>query len=229
MPLVLNAPPDLFSGAGIALSGFTSSAPNVKYETKKDALLRAKRLFTLQKQLSDAPLAFEMAQSNILAIEHFIKRSIQGRFDHTCHDGLMRMPHSFEEMCDVPPHEYDAWYRNDEPYKNRLHPASIVVLNQAKEIVRSDAAKMKASLPNWQIEVEQLKARGPLPEDVAKSCKLTTDGELAVRSGEGFTDITPAEVQRYRDCVEARTEQSFQSIQSQDRCQPDLVPQLSLF
>jgi hypothetical protein len=97
-------------------------------------------------------------------------------------------------MADVPAQEYDAWFHNEPPYKDRLHPVTIVALNQSKAIMREDIVRVKSRLPQWQAEVEQLKARGPLPQDVAENCKLTVDGDLAVRTGFGSVDSTPEEL-----------------------------------
>lgn len=174
--------PDLFSAAGMVVAGFTTTAPNVKCETKKDAIERAKRLQFLQMRIAETPSTLEALHGNMGDIEFFIKRSLQGTFDCHCHDGLQRLPHSFEEMCDVPGHEYDAWVRNEAPYRNKLHPATITVLNQSKELCRSMIANGKARLPEMEAEVHRLKAVGPLPEDVANKCRLTIDGELAALS-----------------------------------------------
>ncbi len=151
------------------------------HETKSGALRRAKRIQFLHNQIADVPCALERAAENIAAIEHFIKRSLRSEFDANDHDALLRMPWSFEEMDDVPPHEAGPWSRNEALYTNRLHPVTITKLNEAKELVYEERTRIETQLPVWRAELAELRSFGLLPLDIASRFKLTREGELTPR------------------------------------------------
>lgn len=145
----------------------------------------------ISRQITDAPLRILCASHNIAAVEYFIKRSLRSEFGADDHDALLRMPWAFEELCDVPPHEWDAWVANKAPYTKKLHPTTIAALNEAKAIIRGDRAKTERDLPAWREELVKLRSFGPLPLDVARKHKLTVHGELAQPGAEAI--VAPVE------------------------------------
>jgi hypothetical protein len=159
-------------------------------ESKRESVVRAKKLVELYDSIRDAPDALDIRKGQVFQLQCFIDRSNKCGFDANWWDGLQRAIGDPEELLtgrDIAAMRRDKSYWKKSQwnhlccpkgsiYRCKLHPKEIALLETYKAEVQDELDAINHNLPLLKAEVEKLCAVGSLPKDVADQYRLTEDG-----------------------------------------------------
>jgi len=178
-------------------------------ESKREAASRAIKLSELYASIADAPEEIAVREDQANMLSYMIDKSNKCQLDLNDLDGLMRLGCDTEDLlterdCKRWRANAKIWkpypagwmgYSPGRKYPAQLHPKEINYLKETRETVFDELAAIKGNLPYIEKEIEQLRAVGPLPKDIAERHKLTVDG-LPVQKGKEpcnpSTSVTPS-------------------------------------
>lgn len=161
-------------------------------ETKAQARKRAQEMVRLIGAIEDAPVAIQYREQHIDALCYFIERSKKVELDPNDLDGLVRMVGDTQGLLTDGErramHKKHIWRvyplgwigtRPGQMYPAAMHPKEIRYLRKVQDELREEIKKIAEGVEISKVELEVLRAVGPLPEDVAQRYSLTSEGYSA--------------------------------------------------
>ena len=163
-------------------------------ESKSEARARAKELVKIHGAIREAPEAMEVREGQAAQLAYFIKRSDACQLDLNDKDGMMRTIGLLDDMLDEADcafmRRHKKWWRKvpkgwlgckggDHYYCTKLHPKEISYLREQIADLQAEIEAIQEAVPALKIQLAELAAVAPLPEDIAKHYALTVDGQWA--------------------------------------------------